>query len=144
MKTLTAAEKQKAIDKFSDYLSGLFENSKYMQREIADMLSSPDKKYTPTFINLVKKGKSKVPIYLIPKMARILGTNPKQLLMDALEAYQPEVSDVIKEEALMDTTDTEAEILNIFRTEIKNSNFELSNPDKKAIAETFRKMTVGR
>lgn len=144
MKKRTAIETERARQAFADRLSDAIDNSKYMQREIADILSTPEKKYTPTFINLVKQGRSKLPMYMVPKLARIIDVNPKQLMLEALEAYDPETAEIIREEMLLEHTPVEEGVLELFRKEVKDKKFELTGPNKKMLTETFKRLMVGR
>lgn len=69
------------------YLSACIARSGKTQAQIAEEAGFP----TPNVISMMKTGQLKVPLSRIPALAKSLGTDPKEMLGNCLEAYDPEL-----------------------------------------------------
>ena len=75
----------------ADYLAHCIEVSGKTQIQIADEAGFP----APNALSMMVTGRMKIPLHRIPGLAKATGTDPRELLSHCLEAYQPELYELI-------------------------------------------------
>lgn len=133
-KSLVDEEKVKALVR---YFGDLIRNSDMTQAEIAEHMSDHKREYTQTYISLLKAGKSKIPIYMIPRLAHAFGIDKREFLMKALDAYHPEVFDIIETYLPTSTTHRERQILDEWRRSGRESDKPLGELQRGKLAGFF-------
>lgn len=71
---------------FHEFLSDKINQSDVPQIDIAQELGFDQ----PNIISMFKSGKTKLPLRVVPKLAKILKVDPKRMLRLAMLEYQPE------------------------------------------------------
>lgn len=115
----------------------LIRHSGLTQNEIAEQLSDDKRQYTPTFISLMKAGKTKIPVYLTPKLADLFGIDKWGFLMRALDAYHPEVRELIECYMPTSTTVRERQVLDEWRRSGRESDKPLGELQRGKLAGFF-------
>jgi plasmid maintenance system antidote protein VapI len=77
----------------AEHIDKLIVRSSKTQREIALEIGYE----RPNIITMFKQGRTKVPIEVVPRLAKALDEDPAFLLRMALREYMPEVLKVIEE-----------------------------------------------
>lgn len=75
----------------ADYLTRCIEASGKTQIQIAERAGFP----TPNSLSMMATGRMKIPLIRIPHLAKAMGTDPRELLSQCLEAYQPNLYELI-------------------------------------------------
>ena len=73
------------------YFTALVDASPKTQEEIAKEAGIA----SVNTISMMKTGRTKIPLARIPALAKALNADPKEMLAIALEAYQPELYEVL-------------------------------------------------
>lgn len=128
---------RKKIADLISYFSDLIDKSNMSQTEIARMLSDDEKDYQQTYISLMRSGRTKIPVYLIPKLAGVLGVDKREFLMKALDAYHPEIHALIETYLSNDTNDAERQLLELWREAKISSGKRKLNQVESAKIEGF-------
>lgn len=113
--------------KFHQYFSDLVDNSPLTQREIASELGYAN----PNIITMFKQGLTKVPVERVPKLAEILGADPKYALRVALADYSPALLETIEGTLTDVLTENEREIVNLLREETHGHNPPMRTESQK-------------
>lgn len=103
------------ITNLVNYLSDLIDNSDLSQTEVAKALTDNEREYTQTYISLLKSGSTKIPLYLVPKLADLFEVDQAEFLMQAFEAYHPEIHKAIEDCFPENLGKDEVQILEIWR-----------------------------
>lgn len=80
-----------SIKHVANYFAALVDASPKTQEEIAREAGFD----SVNTISMIKTGRTKIPLARIPALAKALDADPKEMLAMALEAYQPELYDVL-------------------------------------------------
>ncbi|MGY3264585.1 hypothetical protein [Lysobacter sp. HA35] len=80
-----------SIKHVAQYFSALVDASPKTQEEIAREAGFD----SVNTISMIKTARTKIPLARIPALAKVLDADPKEMLALALEAYQPELYDVL-------------------------------------------------
>ncbi|MFD0915000.1 helix-turn-helix transcriptional regulator [Pseudahrensia aquimaris] len=135
----TKSQSKKQMNAFVEYLAKLIDDSGLNQSEIAERLEETGKSYQQTYISLIKTGRTKLPIYLVPKIAEILGVDEHELLHRALRTYHPEVAQVLERAEIASSkqlTAAESELLSVWR-EVRPNTPTLNTGQKERLREAF-------
>lgn len=73
------------------YLAHCIEISGKTQIQIADKAGFP----APNALSMMATGRMKIPLHRVPALAKAMGTDPRELLSNCLQAYQPELYTLI-------------------------------------------------
>lgn len=95
----------------SEYIHDKIDTCKLKQNEIAEMLGYDN----PNVITMFKQGRTKLPVYIIPKLAKIIEVDPAIMLDKVMSVYEPEKYDAIKEILGDPISEDERDIINALR-----------------------------
>ncbi len=133
---MNTVEKVK-VQLFHEFINEQINKSNVVQSEIAKSLGFDQ----PNIISMFKSGKTRVPLRVIPGLAKILDIDPKFMLRMAMFEYQPETLKAVEETFSGVITANEKEIINEIRRLTNNSNPMLrTTAHKEAIAEFVEKL----
>lgn len=93
MTTNAKQTKRKRKLSIAEYLKVQYDASGLTQEQIADELGIKSQ----NMISLITRGKIKIPMERIVPLAKVLKIDPKDLLLRAIEEYQPEIYSVYEE-----------------------------------------------
>lgn len=115
---------------FSKYLEVLINQSPFKQNEIADKIGYVN----PNIITLFKKGRTRVPIYKVPMLAKVFGVDPGLMLRRYLAEYEPKLLEVIEGHLGVVITRNERIMLGELRRLTNNEDPKMSlvKPEKMA------------
>jgi predicted XRE-type DNA-binding protein len=116
--------RQTNTDKIQSKTAMIFEAmvdaSGMKQREIAERLGY-DK---PNIITMMKQGLTKIPIYKIPKIAKLFNIDAAELLKTAMMEYEPDKYMAIVEILGDPITGYERQLLQVIREEVNNTELQ--------------------
>jgi len=95
----------------ANFIRDKIDACKYRQNQIAEMLGYDN----PNVITMFKQGRSKLPVYVIPKLAKIIGADPAVMLDIVMTAYEPEKYEAIKQILGEPISEDEREIIKAMR-----------------------------
>lgn len=95
----------------SEYIRDKIDTCKFKQNEIAEILGYDN----PNVITMFKQGRTKLPVYVIPKLAKIIEVDPAVMLDKVMNAYEPEKYEAIKEILGDPISEDERDIVNALR-----------------------------
>ncbi|MBS4051365.1 MAG: hypothetical protein KGZ69_09185 [Methylomonas sp.] len=108
--------------KFSKYLEVLINQSPFKQNEIADKIGYVN----PNIITLFKKGRTRVPIYKVPMLAKVFGVDPGFMLRRYLAEYETKLLDAIEPHLGVVITENERVMLGELRRLTNNNDPKMS------------------
>jgi transcriptional regulator with XRE-family HTH domain len=98
----------------------LVDSSSMTQKEIAERLGYGK----PNIITMMKQGLTKIPIYRIPKIAKLFNIDAAELLKVAMMEYEPDKYRAIVEIWGEPITGYERRILQVIREEVNNTELQ--------------------
>lgn len=134
----TSGKNQKEVD-FHAYLARHIDSCKLTQREIAEKLGYQN----PNVITMFKKGRSKFPIYSIPKLSELIGLDPASTLRIALEAYDDPVFPLIEQYFGALISKNEQTLLKAYREYTNNSDPNTTSSSAKVSIRRLAEELVG-
>lgn len=138
-----AAERQTVLDSLSRdhslpsiqaYVSQHISLSGKTQRQIAREVGLR----SPQMLTMVKNGHSRLPLDFVEPLANALQVDPVHLMRLWLNDYHPATLKLIEGALGMLCTDNEREIIECVRASSSNSDPELDEDCRQALAEVFR------
>ena len=124
------------------WFSNLISKSEFTQTEIARELSDDERDYQQTYISLMRSGRTKVPIYLIPKLAAILKVDTREFLDKALDAYHPEIHQVFRKYAFAGLSDNEERLIELYRNTVRDESVDLDTAKEKQMVSAFKALSI--
>lgn len=91
----------------------------------------------PNVLSMMKQGQTKVPIDRIPALAEACHVDPVHFLKLALQEYQPEIYDVLRETVGEPLTRNETELVIAYRLVCQDEEIEMEPQVTRAIIETL-------
>ena len=138
-KTKTDKEKIAAL---VAWFSDLIGKSEFTQTEIARELSDEERDYQQTYISLMRSGRTKIPIYLIPKLSAVLKVNTREFLDKALEAYHPEIHEIFRQYAFASLSENETRLIELYRETIRDERVELNAAKERQLVSAFKALDI--
>lgn len=138
-----AAERQIGLDQLSrdhslpnvqTYVSQHINLSGKTQRQIAREAGIK----SPQMLTMIKNGHTRLPLDFVEPLARALQVDPVHLMRLWLNDYHPATLKLIEGALGMLSTDNEREIIECVRASSRNSDPELDEDRRQALAELFR------
>jgi len=122
---------------FHEYFERLVNQSKYHQAEMAKEIGVK----SPNIITMFKQGKTRIPLDKIPKLARILGVDPKSMLRRAMLEYCPETLKTVESTfEISSNTKNEQKILDEIRRLSNGSDPAITSIRHQEAIEEFVKV----
>lgn len=103
--------------------SMLDRHPEYSQRELAILIGF-DPNSASTILTQIKAGRTKLPYKYIPKLCELLNEDPAPLFTSALQEYDPEVLELLKQTNMMIRDAQELALLQSFREEKESGTEE--------------------
>lgn len=104
----------------AQFLSEMIDKSGKTQIDIAAEVGLPN----PNMVSMLKTGRSKIPLQRAPALARAIGIEPRDLVSRCLEAYEPELYELVAEHAAgMLVSRFELRLLKVIRAAAASGRF---------------------
>ncbi len=117
----------------AEYLKWAIDRSDLNQREIAREAGFAK----ANVLSMMKHGEMKVPIDRIPALSRALGIDPARFIRFALAEYEPEIWLVLVKHFGGPLSDSEWELVKLYRREARDEEFIITPGMKTDIRFTF-------
>lgn len=140
MRQNKAKNSKKKIADLVAYFAKLVDDSDLSQHEIAEHISDDEKDYSQTYISLMRSGRTKIPVYLVPKFATLFGVDKRNFLLMALDAYHPEIHDLVKTYLTDELSDNERILVELWREGSHVEKSKLTKTQKAKVVGTFADM----